>query len=106
MKNEKEWAEHIIYKFGKGSAMIYATDKYHSCPCVSLHKKCWTCIYYNGYTQNNYLGCNDSLLFDKFLKKRKILLINDIVNRIKSHIIAILQPPPKFTEDFMKEEIK
>jgi len=42
--NDKRWAKHIIKRFGKEEALIYAY-KIVKCPCKSLNRNCNDCKY-------------------------------------------------------------
>ena len=42
--NNKEWAEHIIERFGKQLALKFA-ESYSSCPCNTSKWECCTCKY-------------------------------------------------------------
>ena len=81
MKTNKEWAKHIIKRFGKKEAYRWAIQD-SWCPCTFLGYKCKECEFNEGLSDCYVTGCIEA-------KEYFINIFSDIIkiNAIKRMII-------------------
>ena len=79
-KKIEEWVDHIINRFGKYDALLWATSKIiHDCPCILLKWKCLLCEH------RIYLGmgaywCEEANRW-VYLNKTEILEIKSLISK-------------------------
>lgn len=76
MKTKKEWAKHIIKRFGKETALTYVNSK-SSCPCKCVDRSCYDCT----FREEDSLVCSESSEYFN-----EVYFYNEKIKKIKQKI--------------------
>lgn len=63
MRSNKEWAKHIIKRFGKKEMYRWAIQHRYNCPCAYLKYRCCTCRFQTKESNLINTGCVESIDF-------------------------------------------